>query len=131
MSVEIVVPALGESVSEATVAKWYKKAGEVNKNTVVNQKATTAAALGTEAKVSTIHEKKVDPVSTMPPSVQKLVTENNLNPATIAGTGKDGRINKGDVLNVLVTTAAKLILSASRRTGTTKPCSVPTATPMS
>lgn len=159
MSVEIVVPALGESVSEATVAKWYKKAGdvvkldellleletekvtlevsaaaegmldtilkqegdvvsigqvlgtikagEVNKNTVVNQKAAPAAALGIEAKVSTIHEKKVDPVSTMPPSVQKLVTENNLNPATIAGTGKDGRINKGDVLNVLVTTEAK------------------------
>ena len=37
----------------------------------------------------------------MPPSVQKLVTENNLNPSTIAGTGKDGRINKGDVLSVL------------------------------
>jgi 2-oxoglutarate dehydrogenase E2 component (dihydrolipoamide succinyltransferase) len=43
----------------------------------------------------------------MPPSVQKLVTENNLNPATIAGTGKDGRINKGDVLNVLVPTETK------------------------
>ena len=26
MNVEIIVPALGESVSEATVAKWYKKA---------------------------------------------------------------------------------------------------------
>ena len=28
MNVEIIVPALGESVSEATVAKWYKKAGD-------------------------------------------------------------------------------------------------------
>ena len=28
MSVEIKVPALGESVSEATIAKWYKKPGD-------------------------------------------------------------------------------------------------------
>ena len=28
MSVDVVVPSLGESVSEATIAKWYKKAGD-------------------------------------------------------------------------------------------------------
>ena len=28
---DIVVPQLGESVSEATVAKWYKKVGDVVK----------------------------------------------------------------------------------------------------
>ena len=28
MSVEIKVPTLGESVTEATIAKWFKKAGE-------------------------------------------------------------------------------------------------------
>src|SRR5262245_24153153 len=28
MSIEIRVPALGESVSEATVGKWFKKAGD-------------------------------------------------------------------------------------------------------
>ncbi|MFB3054996.1 MAG: biotin/lipoyl-containing protein, partial [Alphaproteobacteria bacterium] len=28
MSVEIVVPALGESVTEATVAKWFKSPGD-------------------------------------------------------------------------------------------------------
>ncbi len=28
MTIKIVVPALGESVSEATIAKWHKKAGE-------------------------------------------------------------------------------------------------------
>lgn len=160
MNVEIIVPALGESVSEATVAKWYKKAGDpvkldellleletekvtlevsaaaegvldmilkqegdivsigqilgsikpgiVNQNTEVNQKASSTATVGIETKVPAIHEKKVDPVSTMPPSVQKLVTENNLNPATITGTGKDGRINKGDVLNVLVSATGKI-----------------------
>ena len=160
MNVEIIVPALGESVSEATVAKWYKKAGDpvkldellleletekvtlevsaaaegvldtilkqegevvsigqilgsikpgiVNQNTEVNQKASSTATVGIETKVPVIHEKKVDPVSTMPPSVQKLVTENNLNPATITGTGKDGRINKGDVLNVLASATGKI-----------------------
>jgi len=160
MNVEIIVPALGESVSEATVAKWYKKAGDpvkldellleletekvtlevsaaaegvldtilkqegdivsigqilgsikpgiVNQNTEVNQKASSTATVGIETKVPAIHEKKVDPVSTMPPSVQKLVTENNLNPATITGTGKDGRINKGDILNVLASATGKI-----------------------
>ena len=160
MNVEIIVPALGESVSEATVAKWYKKAGDpvkldellleletekvtlevsaaaegvldtilkqegdivsigqilgsikpgiVNQNTEVNQKASSTATVGIETKVPAIHEKKVDPVSTMPPSVQKLVTENNLNPATITGTGKDGRINKRDILNVLASATGKI-----------------------
>ena len=28
MAIEIRVPALGESISEATVGKWFKKAGE-------------------------------------------------------------------------------------------------------
>src|SRR4051812_31270053 len=28
MAVDIVVPPLGESVTEATIAKWFKKAGE-------------------------------------------------------------------------------------------------------
>ena len=154
MSIEIVVPALGESVSEATVAKWYKKSGDAVKldELIVEletEKVTlevSASAEGTlesvlkkegdvvavgellgsikagaisvgaaTSKLSTItqsqstsitssvsrEEKKVDKLTTMPPSVQKLVTENNLNPSTIAGTGKDGRINKGDVLSVL------------------------------
>ena len=35
------------------------------------------------------------------PSVQKLVTENNLDPSTIKGTGKDGRIIKEDVLKAI------------------------------
>ena len=34
----------------------------------------------------------------MPPSVRKLVDENGLDPSQITGTGKDGRLTKGDVL---------------------------------
>jgi 2-oxoglutarate dehydrogenase E2 component (dihydrolipoamide succinyltransferase) len=35
--------------------------------------------------------------SPLPPSVRKLISEYNLNPQSIKGTGKDGRITKGDV----------------------------------
>ncbi|MDR3512690.1 MAG: 2-oxoglutarate dehydrogenase complex dihydrolipoyllysine-residue succinyltransferase, partial [Caulobacteraceae bacterium] len=35
------------------------------------------------------------------PSVQRIVTENKLEPAAIAGSGKDGRITKGDALAAL------------------------------
>ncbi len=154
MSVQIKVPALGESVSEATVAKWYKKPGdevsvdellleletekvtlEVNASAegilesidqaegatvTVGQVVGTikagavsgkkeaaalvqapAASLQTQAAPITTAPKKVDVTTTMPPSVQKLVAENNLNPLTIPATGKDGRINKGDVIAVI------------------------------
>jgi len=157
MSVKIVVPQLGESVSEATIAKWYKKQGdavaqdellveletekvtlEVNatasgvieslgakegdavtvgqaigkiKEGAAPKNAEPAVVAPTESKpaadapAEATHtsppEKKVDPADTMPPSVRKLVAENNLDLASIKGTGKDGRINKGDVLEVL------------------------------
>ena len=39
--------------------------------------------------------------SHLSPAPQKLVAENNLNTQNISGTGKDGRITKGDVLQVL------------------------------
>ncbi len=44
--------------------------------------------------------------ATLSPSVQRIVTENNLNPAGIAGSGKDGRITKGDALAALSPSAA-------------------------
>ncbi len=154
MSVGIVVPPLGESVSEATIAKWFKQPGdavkvdellleletekvtlEVNataegvlesidaaEDTTVtvgqvvgkikagstpdvpsapSAAAAPAAPSTNAAPVSSVTDRKVDPATTMPPSVQKLVTESNLNPANIPATGKDGRINKGDVLSAL------------------------------
>jgi 2-oxoglutarate dehydrogenase E2 component (dihydrolipoamide succinyltransferase) len=35
------------------------------------------------------------------PSVQRIVSETDLNPASVSGTGKDGRITKGDALAAL------------------------------
>ena len=38
------------------------------------------------------------PTDALSPAVRRLVTEHNLDPTTITGTGKDGRLTKGDVL---------------------------------
>jgi 2-oxoglutarate dehydrogenase E2 component (dihydrolipoamide succinyltransferase) len=146
MTTKIVVPALGESVTEATIAKWFKSVGETvavdeplveletDKVTVeVNAPAAgtlseIAAEEGSEVEVGgllgTITDgaasapspaqtvaKKSEPAqppsaapeAEMPlsPAVRKLVDENELDPASIAASGKDGRLTKGDVLAYL------------------------------
>lgn len=152
MSIEIKVPNLPESVSDATIAKWHKKAGDTvqrDENLVdletdkvvlevpapasgtlieikqaEGETVTEGALLGileegavTEAAPQTTQadEKSVAsaPPSTppsdaqksaapssgaLPPSAKKLVAENDINPADVEGTGRGGRITKGDVL---------------------------------
>lgn len=48
-----------------------------------------------------------DLLSVLPPAVQKLVTENNLDPKSIPATGKDGRLTKEDVLNFMKSGGSK------------------------
>lgn len=150
MGVKIIVPSLGESVTEATIAKWYKKEGDAVKTDellleIETEKVTLEVnspcngtigkiikadganvAVGEEigdinegeavatnnnetAKPQTasqpvpekVQEKPAVANNTLAPSVQKLVTENKLDPNNIKGTGKDGRITKGDVLETM------------------------------
>lgn len=150
MGVKIIVPSLGESVTEATIAKWYKKEGDAVKtdellleietekvtlevNSLCNGtigKITKAdgANIGVGEEIGEINEgeavattsnESVKPQAApqpalekpvekpavannnLAPSVQKLVTENKLDPNNIKGTGKDGRITKGDVLETM------------------------------
>jgi 2-oxoglutarate dehydrogenase E2 component (dihydrolipoamide succinyltransferase) len=143
MSKDIKVPTLGESVVEATIAKWFKQEGEAVKadeplveletdkvtvevpapasgklEKIVAAAGTTVAvgallgsiaegAAGTSA--ATPAPKPPAPPLTPPsaaktaeqplsPAVRKAVVENKLDPADIPGTGKDGRITKGDVI---------------------------------
>jgi 2-oxoglutarate dehydrogenase E2 component (dihydrolipoamide succinyltransferase) len=146
---EIVVPTLGESVAEATVAQWLKKEGdsveqdeaivelETDKVTLeVNapeagviakiivgegENVEVGAILGeisagavavkdqdnekAEAKSEVKEVEKTDKVESgdhkLPPAVQKLVDENNLNPADIPASGKDGRLTKADVVDFM------------------------------
>jgi 2-oxoglutarate dehydrogenase E2 component (dihydrolipoamide succinyltransferase) len=148
---DIRVPALGESVTEATIAKWFKQAGEAvkadeplveletDKVTVEvpapasGKLAAIAAAAGSVVNVGallgSIEEgaagaaapaartpepaKKPEPAPAAPradaplsPAVRKMVEENKVDPAAVAGTGKDGRLTKGDVIEHLAKPAA-------------------------
>ena len=152
MTEAIVVPELGESVSEATVSKWFKQEGDaVAKDEPVVELETDkvtmevsapadgalksikakegdtveigavlgevdAGAKGTssskkdekkedkkESKDEKKEEKKESSSSSgggkNPPSVQKMLAENpQVDEKSIKGTGKDGRLKKGDVM---------------------------------
>ena len=139
MSKDIRVPTLGESVTEATIGKWFKKEGdavkideplvelETDKVTVevpspVSGKlekisVLAGATIAVGGLLGSIAEGAAGVVPLAPapkaaaapvvaalataplsPAVRKGVVENNLNPADIAGTGKEGRILKGDVI---------------------------------
>ena len=148
MATEIRVPTLGESVTEATIGRWFKKAGEAvavdeplveletDKVTVEvpapvggvlseikakdGETVAVGALLGSIAEgaggVKAAPAKAAAPATAsapakaatpapqvsggmpQPPSVRKLVAESGVNPATVAGSGKDGRVTKGDML---------------------------------
>ncbi|MFT4268019.1 MAG: 2-oxoglutarate dehydrogenase complex dihydrolipoyllysine-residue succinyltransferase [Xenophilus sp.] len=147
--VEVKVPQLSESVAEATMLQWKKKAGEavavdeilieIETDKVVLEVPAPAAGVLAEivagdgatvvadqviARIDT--EGKAGaaapaPVAAAPaagsspapaptaggkgdvamPSAAKLLAENNLTAADVAGTGKDGRVTKGDVLSAV------------------------------
>ncbi len=145
MTSEIRVPALGESVTEATVGQWFKKAGDaVNADEPVVELETDKVTIEVPAPVSGVladvlvgegdtvevgallgaitegdgvaaapakAETKSEPTPakgtdddaghTLSPAVQKLVTEQGLDPSTIKGSGKDGRLLKEDVLKTI------------------------------
>ena len=171
MSIQIQVPAMGESVTEATVARWFKKEGDqvtrdepileletdkvavevpapadgalesiavkegdtVQVGTVLGSiaegksgaKSAPAAknadapapkpvAAAATAKVSPPPPIPLKPVQPAPgatvvamPSARRVAEESGLDLAGIAGTGKDGRVTKGDALVALEARAAQ------------------------
>ncbi len=144
MPIDIKVPPMGESVSEATVAKWFKKVGdavkadeplcelETDKVTVevpapaagqlVSITADSGATVGVGAKLGEILEgaagkasapaaapapaKAAAPAAAPAapasaaqpgPAARKALSEAGVDAASVAGTGKDGRVTKADV----------------------------------
>ena len=98
-AVEIVVPMLGESIAEATVATWFKAVGDtVAADEVLLELETDKVTLEVNAPAAPAPSGAGPAVS---PAVRKLIEENGLDAAAIPGTGKDGRVTKGDVLSYL------------------------------
>ncbi len=144
MPVDVVLPELGESVTDAILVEWLKSDGEAvtvdeplavieTDKADVELPAPSAGVLHTlkadgdtievGETIATIDEdgkavlkaevsEKVDtPVESveadgLSPAVRRLVTEHDLDPAAITGTGKDGRLTKEDVLAYLESAAS-------------------------
>ena len=160
---EIRVPTLGESVTEATIGKWFKKAGdtvavdeplvELETDKVTIEVPAPAAGVLTDVAVKdgdtvavgallgAIKEgpgappakpqaKPADaapkpapaqvpqPAPSKPaatpaadtaqaPSVRKIAAETGVDPSSVPGTGKDGRVTKGDMLAAIERAAAQ------------------------
>jgi 2-oxoglutarate dehydrogenase E2 component (dihydrolipoamide succinyltransferase) len=151
---EIRVPTLGESVTEATIGKWFKKPGEAvavdeplveletDKVTIevpapaagvlsdiaakdgetvavgallgqIKEGAGAAAAAKPPAAARAPEPKAESgkpaaPSGDMPlaPSVRKMAAETGVDPAKVDGSGKDGRVTKGDMMAAIERAAA-------------------------
>jgi 2-oxoglutarate dehydrogenase E2 component (dihydrolipoamide succinyltransferase) len=159
---DIRVPTLGESVTEATIGKWFKKAGdtvavdeplvelETDKVTIevpapaggvlseiaakdgetvavgallgqiadgaagakaVPKPAAPAAEAPKPAPAAAAPSPSAQPRPDAPvaPSVRKLSAESGVSPASVPGSGKDGRVTKGDMLEAIEKAAASPI----------------------
>jgi 2-oxoglutarate dehydrogenase E2 component (dihydrolipoamide succinyltransferase) len=159
---EIRVPTLGESVTEATIGKWFKQPGEAvavdeplveletDKVTIevpapaagvlsdIAAKDGDTVAVGAvlgliqegagSAKSATAATPAAKPAAPLPqaakpppaakapanapdlpaaPSVRKLSAESGVDTATVPGSGKDGRVTKGDMLAAIERAAAQ------------------------
>jgi 2-oxoglutarate dehydrogenase E2 component (dihydrolipoamide succinyltransferase) len=171
MATEIRVPTLGESVSEATIGRWFKQPGdpvkadeplvelETDKVTLeVNAPAagtlgdilakdgTTvapgavlgsiveggAAAASAPAAAKPAEAKPAPepaapaakPPTSAPaapgaqkepgPAVGRIARESGVDPSRVAGTGKDGRVTKGDMLGAIASGVAQAPAAASQ-----------------
>jgi 2-oxoglutarate dehydrogenase E2 component (dihydrolipoamide succinyltransferase) len=179
---EIRVPTLGESVTEATIGRWFKKAGDEVKvdeplveletdKVTIEVPAPTAGVLSdiaakdgetvavgallgeikpgagaspAPAKAAPSPAPKPPPAPAAPapqasapaklapakaplaPSVRKIATETGIDPAAVPGSGKDGRVTKGDMLAEIERAAAQPTpvpqLAASVQVRAPSPC---------
>jgi 2-oxoglutarate dehydrogenase E2 component (dihydrolipoamide succinyltransferase) len=165
---EIRVPALGESVTEATIGKWFKQPGDavaadeplveletdkvtievpapaagvlsevaardgetvavgaligqIKEGTAAPSKAAPAPLgrpdqkTGTTAPINAAEEEprpRLETVAKPPepaplaPSVRRLAAESGVDAATVPGSGRDGRVTKGDMLAAIERAAA-------------------------
>jgi 2-oxoglutarate dehydrogenase E2 component (dihydrolipoamide succinyltransferase) len=159
---EVKVPQLSESVAEATLLTWKKKAGqavaqdeiliEIETDKVVLEVPAPSAGVLSEivvgdggtvtsdqliAKIDTAAAASAAPAAVQAPAAAapvaapvaaapasssmagvampaaaKLMADNNMAAGSVAGTGKDGRVTKGDVLSAVAGGSAKAAVAA-------------------
>jgi 2-oxoglutarate dehydrogenase E2 component (dihydrolipoamide succinyltransferase) len=101
---EIVVADGGTVVAEQLIAK-------IDSTAVATKSAPAAAPAAVPAKAAPAAKASTAAAA---PSAAKILAENNLSAAQVAGSGRDGRITKGDALNAAAgTTKSTAIPSAS------------------
>ncbi len=138
-SIDVMVPTLGESVTEATVSTWFKKVGdtvardemlcelETDKvsvevpspaaGTITEILAAEGTTVDASAKLAVLSSSGGAAAAAAPassggkdvenaPSANKIMAEKGIDPATIQGSGRDGRIMKEDVQNATASTPA-------------------------
>jgi 2-oxoglutarate dehydrogenase E2 component (dihydrolipoamide succinyltransferase) len=164
--VDVKVPQLSESVAEATLLQWKKKAGEAvaldeilieieTDKVVLEVPAPAAGVMGeivagdgatvvaeqviaridTEGKASAAAPAAAKPAAAAPtpaqaaapaggaksdiamPAAAKMMADNQLAAGSVAGTGRDGRVTKGDVIGALAGGAKPSAAPAAIPTG--------------
>ena len=144
-AVPIMTPTMGESVAEGTMGTWLKKSGDtVAKDEMLVEIETDKVAVEVSAPVAGVltiaaeagssvtpgqqigsiaasgeaaaaapapaaggsanagsAQIKSDDAPHLSPAVQRVVTENNLDPKAIAATGPKGNITKADAVNAI------------------------------
>ena len=115
VAVEVTAPADGV-LSEIVAAQGAAvKPGQVLAR--VTPGAAAAAAPAAQAAPAPAAAAPAAPGGPAPmPSSQRIIAENNLNPGAISGTGKDGRITKGDALAALEAGSAAPAVAAAPAT---------------
>ena len=96
--VEIVAADGATVMAEQLIARIDTTATAVTAGPVAAKPAAvapTAAPVATSAPVSASH------AGVAMPAAAKLMADNNLSSGSVAGTGKDGRVTKGDVLSAV------------------------------
>jgi 2-oxoglutarate dehydrogenase E2 component (dihydrolipoamide succinyltransferase) len=106
VKVGAVVAQIDESAKAASAAAPVAKA-------VVPAPAAQAAAPAPMVPVSSTGSASKLELVAMGPAVRKMIEDYHLDPASIAGTGKDGRPTKEDVLAAIANGTAKSLSAAS------------------
>ncbi|CCN06291.1 2-oxoglutarate dehydrogenase complex, E2 component [Bordetella bronchiseptica Bbr77] len=127
---DVLVPQLSESVSEATLLTWKKQAGaaveadeiliEIETDKVVLEVPAPSSGVLSEivmgdgstvtsgeviARIDTAAKAAAAPAAS--PAAAKILAEKGVDAASVAGTGRDGRVTKGDALAAGNAPAAK------------------------